>query len=117
MPKRKRRKGGTDGEEIEITATSEVKAVALLGRQFTIMNLVWFRPSSGPFGCQADEEYNPVQRFENAQSRLQGQLADFVDFLPKKFHNEYQKDWFTQTVSPYKPLSYSILDNLRFFSF
>lgn len=117
QPKRKRQKGTTDGEDIEVTAASEVKAVALFGRQFVIMNLVWFRPSSGPFGCQVDEEYNPVQRFENASSRLQGQLADLVDFLPKKFRDEYQKEWFTQTVSCYKPHTNSVPDMLPVYSF
>jgi hypothetical protein len=99
LPKRKRLKHAKDSDDTEITADSEVRAVALLGRQFVIMNLVWFRPTSGPFGCKVDEEYNPAQRFENDKSKLQGQLGDFADFLPKKFHDQYSKEWFTQTVS------------------
>jgi hypothetical protein len=81
-----------------VTATGETKVVALLGRKFVITNLVWFCTHNGPFEIEADDEYNPVQRFENLSSKVQGQLVDLIDFLPRKFREEFRKEWFSQAV-------------------
>ncbi|KAJ7824815.1 hypothetical protein B0H14DRAFT_3469027 [Mycena olivaceomarginata] len=42
----------------------------------------------------AHKFYNPLKRFENRGSKIQGELADLLDILPAKFHGDVMRsDW------------------------
>ncbi|KAJ6528490.1 hypothetical protein B0H19DRAFT_1243025 [Mycena capillaripes] len=85
-PKRGRKKrkivyGGSDEE------TKEVKNLAQL----------WIPDLQKTVNTKVDDQYNPLERFENVASMVQGELADLLETLPEKFHGEVMRsEWFVK---------------------
>ncbi|KAJ7892471.1 hypothetical protein B0H14DRAFT_3126061 [Mycena olivaceomarginata] len=92
-PKRGRKKrkmvhGGSDEE------TKEVKNLA---HKFTMMKLLWIPDFKKTANTKVDDQYNPLERFENAASKVQGEWADLLETLPEKFHGEVMRsEWFVR---------------------
>ena len=80
QPQTKRHKSGSltrsDEEEDEIAKTA---------KKFTIMHLFWLHQDRQTFRSEPNEQYDHLQRFENDDNKIQGQLADLLEFLPSTF--------------------------------
>ncbi|KAJ6483197.1 hypothetical protein C8R45DRAFT_1075505 [Mycena sanguinolenta] len=89
---RKKRKVLDGGSEDE---TKEVKNLA---HKFTIMKLLWVSDLDDTVNTDINEQYNPLERFENHESKVQGELADLLETLPEKFRGEVIcAEWFIKT--------------------
>jgi hypothetical protein len=92
--KKQKIKGRSDEEEEEIS---------LIARKFTIMTLFWLHDDKQVFRTQVDEQYDPLQRFENKGNKIQGQLADLLGELPSAYVEMVSKGetaWLSQKVRP-----------------
>ncbi|KAJ6592903.1 hypothetical protein B0H19DRAFT_975627, partial [Mycena capillaripes] len=59
------------------------------------MKLLWIPDLQKTVNTKVDDQYNPLERFENAASKVQGELADLLETLPEKFHGEVMRsEWF-----------------------
>src|SRR6202167_5019350 len=65
------------------------------------MKLFWLHDDRKTFRTQVDEQYDHLQRFENLESKIQGQIADILDVLPSRFADTMTNNatWLSQTVS------------------
>lgn len=59
-----------------------MEELSLVARKFTIMRLFWFHDDKKMFRTHIDEQYNPLQRFNTTENKIQGQLADLLEELP-----------------------------------
>ncbi|KAJ7633299.1 hypothetical protein B0H17DRAFT_961776, partial [Mycena rosella] len=89
---RKRKKMVDGGSE------EDTKEIKKLGHKFVMMKMIWLPDLSGTIHTKLDDQYNPLERFENRASKVQGELADLLDLLPQKFHGEImQSEWLIKT--------------------
>ncbi|KAJ6563865.1 hypothetical protein B0H19DRAFT_1258394 [Mycena capillaripes] len=59
------------------------------------MKLLWIPDLQKTMNTKVDGQYNPLERFESAASKVQGELADLLETLPEKFHGEAMRsEWF-----------------------
>ena len=65
------------------------------------MRLFWLRDDRQTFRTQLDEQYDHLQRFENLESKVQGQIRDILEVLPPQYADMMGHDvsWLSQTVS------------------
>lgn len=80
----------------------------MAARKFTVMNLFWLREDRRTFRTTVDEQYDHLQRFENLETKIQGQLAEILEVLPSQYASEVGNGttatWLSQTVSTLLPL-------------
>ncbi|KAJ6489984.1 hypothetical protein C8R45DRAFT_1213365 [Mycena sanguinolenta] len=89
---RKKRKVLDGGSE------DETKEVENLAHKFTIMKLLWVSDLDDTVNTDINEHYNPLERFENHESKVQGELADLLEKLPEKFRGQVMcAEWFIKT--------------------
>ncbi|KAJ7853017.1 hypothetical protein B0H14DRAFT_2354529 [Mycena olivaceomarginata] len=85
---RKKRKVLAGGSEDE---TKEIKHLA---HKFVITKMMWISDLAHTVNTDVNDQYNPLERFENRGSKIQGELADLLDILPAKFHGDVMRsDW------------------------
>ena len=85
-----------------------MEELSLVARKFTIMRLFWFHDDK-MFRTHIDEQYDPLQRFDTTENKIQGQLADLLEGLPPVYVELMSKGetaWLSQKVR----LSFTILD-------
>ena len=79
---------------------ADTEEVLMVAKMFTIMNLFWLHDEQKTFRTWVDEQYNHLQRFENLENKIQGQIADILDVLPSRYTDIlYDNAWLSQTVS------------------
>lgn len=96
-PQNKRRKSRLPAHSDE-----EEEEVAQAAKKFTMMHLFWLHQDKSTFRCQPNEQYNPLERFENENTKVQGQLADLLEFLPSQYGDMIlarDVTWLSKTVS------------------
>lgn len=72
----------------------------MVAKMFTIMNLFWLHDEQKTFRTRVDEQYDHLQRFENLENKIQGQISDILDVLPSRYADIlYNNAWLSQTVS------------------
>ncbi|KAJ7143961.1 hypothetical protein C8R44DRAFT_601429 [Mycena epipterygia] len=67
---------------------AEIDEIRVLGRKFTVTNMLWLRDRKHAFTTPVDEVYNPLERFDTDASKLQGQLADLRAIFPEALRNK-----------------------------
>ncbi|KAJ7718511.1 hypothetical protein B0H14DRAFT_634788 [Mycena olivaceomarginata] len=56
--------------------------------------MMWISDLAHTVNTDVNDQYNPLERFENRGSKIQGELADLLDILPAKFHGDVMcSDW------------------------
>lgn len=82
---------------------SETEEVSQLAKKFAITTLFWLRDDRQTFRTPIDEQYDHLQRFENLESKIQGQIRDLLEVLPAQYADMMGHDatWLSQTVSIY----------------
>lgn len=73
-----------------------------IGRAFTIMNLFWLTNPAKTFRTTLDTQYNPHERFENTDNKIQGQLVEIRAVLPIEYLDLdaiKESKWLRKTVS------------------
>ena len=80
---------------------AETEEISQLAKKFTIMKLFWLHDDRKTFRTPVDEQYDHLQRFENLESTIQGQIADILEVLPARYGDNIGNDaaWLSQTVS------------------
>ena len=79
----------------------EEEEIAKAAKKFTIMHLFWLHQDKHTFRCKPNEQYDHLQRFENNDTKIQGQLADLLKFLPSTFTDMIHGDnvaWLSKKV-------------------
>jgi hypothetical protein len=90
---RKKRKVLAGGSEDE---TKEIKHLA---HKFVITKMMWISDLAHTVNTDVNDQYNPLERFENCGSKIQGELADLLDILPAKFRGDVMRsDWLIKLV-------------------
>lgn len=90
----------SDKEEKAENVEDEIKAAAQL---FVITKGLWLRAEAKAFRGELDEEfYDPLNRFSDDDSKIQGQLREILDVLPDEYHGPRLKlRSVAKTVSSY----------------
>ena len=80
---------------------SETEEVSQLAKKFAITTLFWLCDDRQTFHTPIDEQYDHLQRFENLESKIQGQIRDLLEVLPAQYADMMGHDatWLSQTVS------------------
>jgi hypothetical protein len=79
---------------------ADTEEVSMVAKMFTIMNLFWLHDEQKTFRTRVDEQYDHLQRFENLENKIQGQISDILDVLPSRYADIlYNNAWLSQTVS------------------
>jgi hypothetical protein len=90
---RKKRKVLAGGSE------DETKEIKHLVHKFVITKMMWISDLARTVNTDVNDQYNPLERFENRGSKIQGELADLLDILPAKFHRDVMcSDWLIKLV-------------------
>lgn len=96
MPLEKRQKSSVFSEEV-------LEEIRLCGNKFTQMGVIWLTGShpgaSVVFACRHDNDFNPFERFDNAQNMAQGLYEDLLTLIPRKLHDAIPTATFKQRVS------------------
>ncbi|KAF8582419.1 hypothetical protein K439DRAFT_1618307 [Ramaria rubella] len=53
------------------------------------MGMLWLQTPERMFKMAVNPDYDPTERFEMSELKLQGQLADLHEIVPTKFHNGF----------------------------
>lgn len=70
------------------------------GHKFFLLYAPWIRSGDGLFETKIDQHYNPSERFENDENKLQGQLKEILDLLQVKFQPQaLHQRWLRRQVS------------------
>ncbi|KAJ7766859.1 hypothetical protein B0H16DRAFT_1791371 [Mycena metata] len=92
------KRGRPKKRKVDSGSEDDTKEVKNLAHKFTVMNLLWMRDLKCTFNTDVDEQYDPLARWENWESKVQGQLADLLEILPPKFRGEtMHAQWFINT--------------------
>ncbi|KAJ7572772.1 hypothetical protein C8J56DRAFT_806535 [Mycena floridula] len=91
-PAQKRLRAGDDSEARAITAQ-----VKLLGRRFVVQYGMWLVKGTETFLAEAVDDYEVGERFENEENKVQGQLRELRECIPKTFHPQMENIWFGKT--------------------
>lgn len=92
----------------------ETDEVAMLARKFTIMHLFWLHNDKQTFRTRLDEQFDPMEHFENQTNKVQGQLIDLLDFLPSTYADmvrDGEVSWLSKKVSKIYVTDRSWLNN------
>jgi hypothetical protein len=74
------------------------------GHQFVILYSPWLRLGEGAFSVEYDPEANEVERFENSDSKAQGQLREIRKVLGTQLANDMSSErWIVKAVSDALP--------------
>jgi len=94
-------KGSSKRRKISSTVPdADTEEVSMVAKMFTIMNLFWLHDEQKTFRTRVDEQYDDLQRFENLENKIQGQISDILDVLPSRYADIlYNNAWLSQTVS------------------
>jgi len=90
-PKRQRTRheslpGSSDEEtDTKNPTASDERFVYQAGHKFFLLRAPWIRSGDDIFDIDIDEGYDAAERFENDQSKSQGQLKEIFDLLQEKF--------------------------------
>ncbi|KIJ39544.1 hypothetical protein M422DRAFT_77889, partial [Sphaerobolus stellatus SS14] len=66
--------------------------------KFTYMNMLWLRHPEQLADLSLDMNYDPMRRYDSVDAKLQGQLQDLRDIIPRKFHKEFENHIFWKEV-------------------
>ena len=105
-PKRRRTRHesppANSDEEIESSTriASDERFVYQAGHKFFLLCAPWIRSGDDLFDTDIDEDYNAVERFENDENKMQGQLKEIFDLLQEKFQQQaLRQRWLRRQVS------------------
>jgi hypothetical protein len=88
---------GSDNEDVGSRADDTF--IYQAGHKFFLINGPWIHQGEDLFGIQFDEAYNAAERFENNESKAQGQLQEVWRLLYGKFEREaLQEKWVHRAV-------------------
>lgn len=66
----------------------EEDGIAKATKKFTIMHLFWLHQDRQMFQSKPNKQHDHLQHFENDNNKIQGQLADLLEFLPSTFMDD-----------------------------
>lgn len=70
------------------------------GHKFFLVHAPWIYSGDDIFDYEVDERYNPAERFENDNNKLQGELKDIYDLLRPRFEwQALHQRWLRRQVS------------------
>ena len=79
---------------------TDTDVVETSGKSFTIMNLFWLKNHAKTFSTRVNDQYNPHERFDTADNRIQGQIIEIRAALPARFSDDiHESKWLKTTVS------------------
>lgn len=62
-------------------------------RKFTTLYVLWPRFIDSMFTTAIDPDYNPLERFKDKNTKVQGQLSDWHDMFPRELAHLVKEDW------------------------
>ncbi|KAJ7201090.1 hypothetical protein GGX14DRAFT_571664 [Mycena pura] len=93
-PKRGRKKR----QMVDGGSEEDTEKLKELAHAFVAMRMVWLHDPPTTFTTVVDSQYNPLERFENRASKIQGELAELLEVLPPRFHGETMRsEWVIKT--------------------
>ena len=100
---------GSEDEEVEQGSRADDTFVYQAGHKFFLIYGPWIHLGEDVFKTEFDEAYTETERFENDESKAQGQLQEILSLLQGKFeHDVLQQRWAQRAVR------YFFLPFLRF---
>ncbi|KAJ7645958.1 hypothetical protein DFH06DRAFT_1136118 [Mycena polygramma] len=95
------RRGGAGprGKVLYGGSDEDTTKIKLLAHKCAIMGTLWLHDLNRMFNTAVDSQYDPLGRFQNRTSKIQGELADLLVLLPDKFHGEIMSsEWLIKTT-------------------
>jgi hypothetical protein len=86
-----------DDDDDDSSPSTKIKTVERYARKHTIMTLLWHHDDRKIFATALDNDYNPLERFENEDNKKQGQLRDILASLPEEYQ-DITKSWIKTAV-------------------
>jgi hypothetical protein len=89
-------------EEIDSSrrTAGDERFVFQAGHKFFLLHAPWIRSGDDLFDNDIDEHYNAVERFENDENKVQGQLKEILTLLQEKFQQQaLRQRWLRRQVS------------------
>ena len=77
---KKKRQGSPQSD-----TNDEEEEVQIVAKAFTIMNLFWLHDQGKTFHTRIDDQYDPHQRFDTMNNKIQGQIAEIRAALPLQY--------------------------------
>ncbi|KAH9955793.1 hypothetical protein BGW80DRAFT_1188197, partial [Lactifluus volemus] len=81
---------GSDNETLDNTSggQSEDQFVNAIGQKFCILYALWVHKGEDIFKVKLDDAYDAIERFENDNNKVQGQLQEIVSLLKEKLNQD-----------------------------
>ena len=71
-----------------------------VGHKYFLQHAPWVHSGEDIFEADVDESYNPAERFENDENKVQGQLREILGLLLPKFEErDLSQRWVRRQVS------------------
>lgn len=84
-------------DDKDSSPSTKIKTVERYARKHAIMMLLWHHDDRKIFATALDDDYNPLERFENEENKKQGQLRDILASLPEEYR-DITKSWIKTAV-------------------
>ncbi|KAF8149986.1 hypothetical protein B0H34DRAFT_757228 [Crassisporium funariophilum] len=78
----------SDEEDTPSTNRSDEHFVYQAGHKFFLVHAPWIHSADDIFDAEVDDHYDPAERFENDENKLQGQLKEVFDLLHMRFQQQ-----------------------------
>jgi hypothetical protein len=93
---KRNRTNGEAGEEVMNEETQVINA----GQRFVILHSPWLRLGEKTFSVEHDPESDEIERFENNDNKVQGQLREIKQVLGTRLASEMSSEaWIVKAVS------------------